>query len=98
MSERRAHRGPQPRTDRQILQHADDMALLGMVAAGRVTRAGTHLNAPYLVDSDPLWTDLKRLAREDLLFAPISGPPTLRPRGVRLLAVAWGELPMPPAD
>lgn len=80
------------------MSHDFDMVLIAAVAAGRVTRESTRVNAPFLLDGDPLWTDLKRLSREDLLFAPISGSPTLQPRGVRLLAVARGELPMPPAE
>lgn len=53
------------------------------------------MNARYVLDGDPLWTDLKRLAREDLLFAPISGWPLLQARGARLFAVLRGEIPLP---
>ena len=95
MSERRSNRGLPPRTDQQILDHPSDMWVLACVAAGRVTRVSTHLNSGYLLDGDPLTVDLKRLAREDLLWAPISSPPTIAPRGARLLSMAWGELPAP---
>ena len=69
------------------------MQLLAAVAAGQITRASTHINAAFLLDGAAV--QLNRLAREDLLYAPISGPPTLQPRGKRLLATRWGEPPSP---
>lgn len=98
MSERRAHRGLPPRTDQQILDNPRDMALLAAVAAGRVSRVGSRVNAPYLLDGDPLWVDMKRLAREDLIYAPISGPPSLQSRGVRLLQMKREDLLQPPSE
>ena len=98
MGERRAHRGPAPRSDAQILAHPEDMALVALVSAGRVTRQSTRVNAPYTIDGDPLRMDLRRLARDELIYAPISGPPTLQPRGERLLQVMRGELPWPQGD
>ncbi len=95
MGERRAHRGPAPRSDRQILAHPEDMALIALVAAGQVSRESGRVNAPYVVNADPLRMDLRRLAREELVHAPIAGPPTLQPRGARLLQVMRGELPQP---
>jgi hypothetical protein len=97
MGDRRAHRGPAGRTDAQILA-SGDMALLAAVAAGRVSRQSGGLNAPYLLAIDSLRMDLRRLAREELVYAPISGSPTLQPRGERLLLVARGELPAPIED
>src|SRR5947199_320444 len=56
MSERRAFRVG-PRTDLQILDHAEDMAVLVAIAGGR-----------YIRSPDDRLT-LRRLAREDLLLA-----------------------------
>ena len=95
MSERRANRGLPPRSDHQILDHPTDMWILGAIAAGRVTRDGTHLNAQHLLDGKPLPTDLKRLARDELVWAPIGSDPSIAPRGARILGMAWGEIPAP---
>lgn len=65
----------------------------GEAPAGAITRAGATISAAFVLDDAPV--QLKRLAREDLLFAPISGLPTLRPRGERLLAIRRGERPSP---
>jgi hypothetical protein len=93
MSSRREGRGPAPRTDAQILATDHDMQLLAAVAAGAITRASTVVNAPFLLDGTPV--QLRRLAREDLVYAPISGPPSLQPRGRRLLAIKHREYPTP---
>jgi hypothetical protein len=96
VSSRREHRGLPLRTDRQILASEQDMLLLAAVAAGAVTRSSSSATAAFLLDDTPV--QLRRLAQEELLFAPISGLPTLQPRGARLLAVQRGELPMPMGD
>ena len=72
------------------------MLLLEAVAAGGVVRPSTSATAPFLLEDSPV--DLRRLAREDLVFAPISGVPKLQARGARLLAIARGELPTPLED
>lgn len=66
------------------------MALLVAVRDGRVVRgdgAGGDgsLFAPHLLDGQPVRLSLVRLAREDLIEMPISGPPRLAARGRRLL-------------
>jgi hypothetical protein len=93
MSSRRVNRGPEPRSDREILADDFDMALLRAVEAGQVARVSGSAVAAYLLGDQPV--ALKHLAREDLLYAPIGGPPVLAARGRRLLAVARGELPSP---
>lgn len=91
MSSRRADRGPAPRSDREILADDFDTTLLRAVEAGQVARASGSAVAAYLLGGRPV--ALKHLAREDLLYAPIGGPPVLAPRGRRILSVARGELP-----
>jgi hypothetical protein len=97
MSERRASRETSHRNDRQILAHDSDVFLLAAVARGLLVRASGSPGTPWMLGNDSVRSDLRRLAREDLLLCPFAGttPPTLLPRGVRLLAVARGELPMP---
>jgi hypothetical protein len=53
-----------------------DMLLLAAVATGAVIRPSTSAAAPFLLEESPV--DLRRLAREDLVFAPISGYPSSR--------------------
>jgi hypothetical protein len=72
------------------------MLLLAAVATGAVIRPSTSVSAPFIFEGSPV--DLRRLAREDLVFAPISGAPALQARGARLLAIARGELPTPLGD
>lgn len=96
MSSRRVHRGPAPRSDREILADDFDMALLCAVEAGQVSRASGSAVAAYLLGGQPV--GLKHLAREDLLYAPIGGPPVLAARDRRLLAVARGEPPSPAGE
>ena len=77
------------RADEQILAHASDMTLLRAVADGRVLRGDsgtdTGLMAPHLLDGEPVRMSLRRLARDDLVEMPLSGPPRLAPRGTLLL-------------
>jgi anti-sigma-K factor RskA len=96
MSSRRENRALRPRSDRQIL--ADDyiMGLLRAVEARQVSRASRSAAAAFLLGDMPVM--MKNLAREDLVYAPISGSPTLATRGARLLSVARGELPLPQVD
>jgi hypothetical protein len=92
---RREHRGAAPRTDAELLADDHVMGLLEAVAAGRVIRPSSSATARFLVDGMPV--ELRVLARQDLLYAPMGGavPPTLAPRGQRLLAAWRGELPAP---
>ena len=71
------------------------MWVLAAIAAGRVTRDGTHLNAQHILNGKPLPVNLKRLAREDLDWAPIGSDPSITPRGARILGLALGEIPPP---
>jgi hypothetical protein len=69
------------------------MMLLGAVAAGEVVRGGphpTHASAPYLLDGHDVGSVVMVLARYDIIRAPMSGPPTLEPRGGTLLDAAFG--------
>jgi len=87
MGERRANRFP-PRTDRQILEHAEDVFLLSEIARGRVrVEAANRMT-------------LRRLCREDLCVVGVGfgAVPTLLPRGNRILAAVRGELPAPLED
>jgi hypothetical protein len=83
------------RSDSEVLARHDDIALLRAVQAGEVVRGAdghsTSINAPHLWKGSVVSLVISRLAREDLLFANISGPPVLAPRGRRLLAVANSE-------
>jgi hypothetical protein len=70
-----------------VLAHDQDMALLGAVAAGRVVRGDgddSSIIAPHLLDGRPVRLALRRLATEGLVHMPISGRPSLAPRGERL--------------
>jgi hypothetical protein len=96
MSSRREGRGLPPRSDQQVLASDYDMFLLAAVAAGAVIRPSASATALFVLEDSPV--DMRRLAREDLVFAPISGAPTLQARGARLLAIARGELPTPSDD
>jgi hypothetical protein len=95
MGQRRANRGPAPRSDLQILA-SDDIAALQAVESGTVSRGGTGVAAMFLADGVPVM--LRRLEREDLCTAPMVGVPILLPRGQRLLATSRGELPWPLPD
>ena len=85
MGERRASRGLPPRSDRRILDNADDVGLLEAIARGRVVVDATSR------------MQLRRLAREDLCLASFGAgvTATLLPRGRRIVAAARGELPDP---
>lgn len=70
--------------------------MLEAVADGRVIRGKggeTSIFAPHLLDGEPVFSTLYRLAQDDLVDKPISGPPRLAPRGEYLLAIARGEPP-----
>ena len=47
-------------SDREILSHDDEIALLRAVAAGRIVRGGRteHTAAPYLLDGEPIRLNL----------------------------------------
>lgn len=79
MSSRHQGCRPAPRTDSQILANDHDMQLLAAIADGAITRASTVTDAAVLLDGTRV--ELKRLARAHLIYAPISGTPTLQARG-----------------
>lgn len=69
------------------------MALLYAVADGRVYRgdgSDTAIHAPFLLDGESVRLGVMILSREELVRAPISGPPSLAPRGQDLLDRAAG--------
>ena len=78
------------RADDEVLALSVVMDLLGAVAAGEVVRglAGgdTGFQAAHYWLGQPVRWDLRRMAQDDLILMPISGPPRLAPRGQRLLA------------
>lgn len=82
-----------------MLANAADIQLLRAVAAGRVVRGAaggdTALMASFMLDGASIRLELTWLARQDLIEMPISGRPRLAPRGVRLLAIANGEIAAP---
>jgi hypothetical protein len=84
-------------TDREILSHDDEIALLRAVAAGRVIRGArtTHTAAPYLLNGETVRLNLAWLARQDLITMPLGAELQLLPRGRRLLQMANGEIPLP---
>lgn len=61
------------------------MAILGVVAAGRLrrgsSRSDTRFLAPYHLDGESVRLPLQCLAREGLVRLPLSGPPELAERG-----------------
>jgi hypothetical protein len=85
VSDRRAQRGPERRSDAQILAHTDDMYLLDLVRLQQITLGATTR------------MDLRRLARDELILIGFGhgARPTLLPRGERLLAAARGEFAVP---
>lgn len=85
MGERRAHRGPSPRTDQQVLANQEDIYLLDQIAHGRVKVDRTNRMI------------LRSLSREQLCLAGfgLGTVPTLLPRGRRILAAAHGETSLP---
>jgi hypothetical protein len=86
----RSSRGGSRRTDAELLATEHVMWLLRAVAAGLVIRGGggeTSLFAPYMLHDVNVRFELVGLNRQDLIRMPISGPPTLAPRGERLLAM-----------
>jgi hypothetical protein len=89
------------RPDDAVLGNDDLMAVLAAVAAGRVVRGGsgteTTIYAPHLLDGQDVRPDVQVLHREELIEMPISGPPRLAPRGVRLLGIIRGEVAAGPA-
>lgn len=82
-------------SDREVLDRPDDLYLMRAVAAGRVARGvrgGETSPFPgHYLDGQLVRMELRHLAEHELISMPISGPPTLAPRGWRLLAAANGE-------
>ena len=85
MSECRSNRGLPPRSDRQILDHVDDVELLRAIGRGEVVVEPANRMV------------LRRLAREELCLAGFGTGVvvTLLPRGQRIVAAARGELAAP---
>lgn len=54
--------------------------------------------AGHYLDGESIRLELRGLVRDELILMPISGPPSLAPRGRRLLAVANGEIAAPSPD
>jgi hypothetical protein len=78
----------EPPTDDQLRARSDVMALLRAVADGRVVRGAreeTSMFARHLLDGEDVRLQLRWLVGWDLIRMPISGPPSLYPRGERLL-------------
>lgn len=99
----RSKRVPKWMSDRELLQRPEDLELLRAVAAGRVVRGAdgggqTSLFAPHYLDGAMIRLELRRLAAQELVEMPISGPPAVAPRGRRLLAAANGEHATSPDD
>lgn len=82
-------------TDRELLARPEDLALLRAVAAGRVVRGEhggeTSVFSAHYFDGTLVRMELRRLVAQELINMPISGSPTLAPRGWRLLLTANGE-------
>lgn len=82
-------------TDRELLERPEDLTLLRAIAAGRVIRGEhggeTSVFSAHYFDGTLVRMELRRLAAQELINMPISGPPTLAPRGRRLLSTANGE-------
>lgn len=90
---RSSRRQRPPRSDQEILSNVDSMRLLYAIADGCVVRGRggeTAFNSPYLLDGASVRLEVMLLAREDLVDAPISGPPRLSPRGQAVLDLAGG--------
>ena len=91
---RSSRRGRPPRSDLAVLSNAESMRLLHAIADGWVVRgkSGTEtaFNAPYLLHDESVRLEVMLLAREELVEAPISGPPRLSPRGQAILDLAAG--------
>lgn len=69
------------------------MLMLYAVADGRVVRGDggdTGFQAPFMLDGESVRLGIMMLSREELVQAPISGPPRLAPRGQDLLDRAAG--------
>ena len=97
----RSNKGPRV-SDRDILARPDDIELLRAVANGTIRRglggSETSIFASHYLDGELVRMQLRRMAREDLIVMPISGPPSLAPRGRRLLEYANGEVATPPPE
>lgn len=83
-------------SDSELLNRPEDLALLRAVAAGRVVRGAerggqTSVFSPHYLNGTLVRLELRRLAAQELIQLPISGPPSLAPRGWRLLSAANGE-------
>lgn len=89
-------------SDRELLERSEDLELLRAVAQSRVVRGGhggeTSVFSPHYLDGTMIRLELRRLAVQELIEMPISGPPTLASRGRRLLAAANGEAAASPED
>lgn len=96
---RSSRRQPVPRNDEQILASPETMGLLRAVADGLVVRGSggdTGFTAPFMLRGESVRLRVMKLAREDLIEAPISGPPRLAPRGQSLLDRSATDNPLGP--
>ena len=97
-----ARRRVRIRIDLEILARTEDIELLRAVQDGLVVRglAGgeTAIMAVHCLAGDPIRLQLCRLACDELISMPISGPPALDVRGRRLLEIANGEVAFPLPD
>lgn len=91
---RSIRRTPEPRTDMEILANQLAMELLAAVAGGQVYRGddGTDesATAPHLWAGRPVRFQLRRLADDDLIRLPMSGPPKITGYGMGILHQAHG--------
>jgi hypothetical protein len=58
----------------------------------------TSVFSAHYLDGTLVRIEPRRLAAQDLINLPISGPPTIAPRGWRLLSAANGERAVGPDD
>ena len=81
-------------TDEQILARPEILEQLRAVAAGMVVRGApageTSMWAQHRAVGFEVKHDVAFLAQMELIDMPISGPPRMAPRGVRLLTIADG--------
>ena len=75
------------------MNNEQTMLLLYAVADGRVVRGeggDVGIHAPFMLDGKSVRLGIMLLSREELVQAPISGPPRLAPRGQNILDQAIG--------
>lgn len=86
---RSLRRTPDPRSAEQILASPAALRLLGAVAAGEIRRGDggdESAMAPHMWGEHLVRWELRRLADDDLVRVPMSGPPKLTDYGAKILA------------